>query len=45
MHVIQALNENECNAYFVSGKIKELKKRSLSVTCARPLLHDMTPTP
>ena len=27
MHVIQALNGNKCNAYFVSGKIKELKKR------------------
>ena len=27
MHVIQALNGNKCNAYFVSGEIKELKKR------------------
>ena len=26
LHVIQALNGNRCNAYFVSGKIKELKK-------------------
>ena len=24
LHVIQALNGNKCNAYFVSGKIKEL---------------------
>ena len=23
LHVIQALNGNKCNAYFVSGKIKE----------------------
>ena len=46
MHMIQALNGNKCNAYFVSGKIKELKKKaSLSVTYARPLLHDRTPTP
>ena len=27
MHVVQALNGNKCNAYFVSGKIKELKKQ------------------
>ena len=27
LHVIQALNGNKCNAYFVSGKIKELKKK------------------
>ena len=26
LHVIQALNGNKCNAYFVSGKIKALKK-------------------
>ena len=28
LHVIQALNGNKCNAYFVSGKIKELKKKN-----------------
>ena len=28
--MIQALNGNKCNVYFVSGKIKELKKKYLS---------------
>ena len=27
LYVIQALNGNKCNAYFVSGKIKELKPK------------------
>ena len=27
LHVIQALNGNKCNTYYVSGKINEFKKR------------------
>ena len=27
-HVVQVLNGNKCNAYFVSGKIKESKKNA-----------------
>ena len=37
LHVIQALNGNKCYAYFVSGKIKELKKKKKKIL-ARSIL-------
>ena len=31
VHTLQALNGNKCNAFFVSGKIKEKKKKRYNI--------------